>query len=71
MNEELKKRLRQIIPSFRNAEKLVVSELNISNYNHDDVVKTDKSLTDFYHAVEDIRSDIQRILDDIDQGKFE
>ena len=71
LNKELTQKLRKIFSDFRDAEKLVVSEISTTNYSHDDVVNMDNSFTNFYRAVEDIRSSIGIIIDDIDKGHFD
>ena len=60
-NEQLKK-LQDIYTALRNADKLVTPELSV-NYTPGDVRKMDESYAKYYYAIDEVRYDIGKLLD--------
>lgn len=70
ITDEIQKELRGIYEKFREAEKLVVSELS-KNPSEDEIKKMDEAFTAYYHAIDDIRYDLGLLLDKFDSGKLD
>ena len=66
----LQDKLRLLYGDFREANQLVCNEIG-KEYTEEDVRKMDKSFTDFYNSVEDIRTKLGVILDMLDKGSFD
>ena len=65
MNKEQFKKLQSIYTALRDAEELVIPEININNFTKEEVEASEKSFTDFYHAVEDIKHSVGLLLDEL------
>lgn len=69
MTNEHFKKLQAIYSALRDADRLVCTELG-KEYTEEDVKNMDKSFTDYYHAVEEIRHDVGLLLDEL-QGRHQ